>query len=330
MRAYIITYNKLFKFALKYKNTKQADKMAFIKLINSKKILSLFAMLTLFGTNVLMAAQEATAAATTAAATEAADKPSVWPGVFYYVLLFLIVCIIVAVIGKILKVYDLSQQIQGKKPLNWNNVMGILFALFLTLGLIGTYWSFSVQGNMLLPPASSVHGAKIDTMFDITFGITLVVFIVTQILLFGFAFKYRGSDKRKATYYPHNNTIEAIWTVVPAIVLTVLVVFGFTTWQKITNSVDAKGEPASLNIDVTGHQFAWELRYPGKDGKLGAMKFNLVTPSNKIGVDFKDKNSLDDLVADTMVIPVNKSIRINIHSQDVIHSVYMPHFRVQL
>ncbi|MEO6150416.1 MAG: cytochrome c oxidase subunit II [Mucilaginibacter sp.] len=300
--------------------------MAFNKLINSKKILSLFAMLTLFGTNVLMAA-EATAAAAT---TDAADKPSVWPGVFYYVLLFLIVCVIVAIVGKILKVYDLTQQIQGKKPLNWNNVMGILFALFLALGLYGTYWSFMVQGAMVLPGAASVHGVTIDNMFNVTFGITVIVFIVTQILLFGFAFKYRGSDKRRATYYPHNNTVEAIWTVVPAIVLTILVVFGFTTWQKITNSVDAKGEPASINIDITGHQFAWELRYPGKDDKLGAMKFNLVTAANKVGVDFKDKNSLDDLVADTLVIPVNKSIRLNIHAQDVIHSVYLPHFRVQL
>ncbi|RCH54818.1 cytochrome c oxidase subunit II [Mucilaginibacter hurinus] len=304
--------------------------MAFNKLINSKKILSLFAMLTLFGTNVLMAAQEAAADATTAATSQSGDKPDVWTGVFYYVLLFFIVCIIVAVIGKILKVYDLTQQIQRKKPLNWNNVMGVLFAIFLILGAIGTYWSFTVHGKMTLPDATSLHGVKIDTMFTVTTVITLIVFIITQILLFTFAFKYRGSDKRKATYYPHNNTIEAVWTIVPAIVLTVLVVFGFTTWQKITNSVDAKDEPASIDIDITGHQFAWELRYPGTDGKLGKMKYTLVTPSNKVGVDFKDKYSFDDLVADTLVLPVNKSIRLNIHSQDIIHSVYMPHFRVQL
>jgi cytochrome c oxidase subunit 2 len=300
--------------------------MAFKRLLNSKKLLSLFAMLTLFGTNVLLAAD--TAAAATAA--DAADKPSVWPGVFYYVLLFFIVCLIVAIVGKILKVYDLTLQIQGKKSLNWNNVMGSLFVLFLLLGLYGVYWSFTVQGNMLLPAAASVHGKTLDTMFDVTFGITVVVFFITQIALFGFAFKYRGSSKRKATYYPHNNTIEAVWTIAPAIVLTILVVFGFTTWQKITNHVDAKGEPASINVDVTGHQFAWEIRYPGKDQKLGRVNFHLVTGANKLGVDFKDKNSFDDLNADTLVLPVNKSVLLNIHAQDVIHSVYMPHFRVQL
>lgn len=300
--------------------------MAFIKLLNSKKLLSLFAMLTLFGTNVLMAA-DAAAGATAAAA---ADKPSVWPGVFYYVLLFFIVCLIVAIVGKILKVYDLTQQIQSKKGLNWNNVMGGLFILFLLVGLYGVYWSFTVQGNMLLPAAASEHGKTLDTMFDVTFGITVTVFFITQIALFTFAYIYRGSNKRKATYYPHNNTIEAVWTIAPAIVLTILVVFGFTTWRKITNSTDAKDQPASINVDITGHQFAWEIRYPGKDQQLGVVNFHLVTGSNKLGVDFKDKHSFDDLNADTLVLPVNKSVRLNIHAQDVIHSVYMPHFRVQL
>ncbi|RYY36044.1 MAG: cytochrome c oxidase subunit II [Sphingobacteriaceae bacterium] len=306
--------------------------MAFIKFINSKKIFSLLAMLTLFGTSVLFAQVESTTVTEQGAPAAAAhaDKPDVWTGVFYYVLLFLIVCIIVAVVGKILKVYDLTRQIQGKKGLNWNNVMGTLFALFLILGLFGSYWSFAIHGAMILPDAASIHGKTLDTMFYVTFGITVVVFIITQILLFGFAYLYRGSDKRKATYYPHNNTIEAAWTIAPAIVLTILVVFGFTTWQKITNSVDAEGEVASIDIEVVGHQFAWELRYPGKDRKLGVANYKLVSGTNKVGVDFKDKNSIDDIVADTLVLPVNKSVRLNIHAQDVIHSVYMPHFRVQL
>ncbi len=300
--------------------------MAFNKLIHSKKLLSLFAMLTLFGTNVMAQVQSVTAVTNTVGD----DKPSVWAGPLYYVLLFLVLCFVIGIVGKILRIYDLTKQIQGKKPMNWNNVMGWLFGLFLVLGLFGSYWSFTTQGAMILPGAASIHGKKLDTMFFVTFGITVVVFIVTQILLFSFVFRYRGSDKRKATYYPHNNTIEAAWTIAPAIVLTVLVVFGFTTWRKITNSVDAEGETASIDIEVVGHQFAWELRYPGKDHALGKMSYAKVTGTNKVGVDFTDKHSFDDLVADTLVIPVNKSVRLNIHAQDVIHSVYMPHFRVQM
>ena len=297
--------------------------MGFKGLINSKKILSLFAVLSLFGTNVLMAQNTGG----TALDGSTTDKGVMWGSVAYYVLLFLVGCFCVAILGKILKVYDLSQKMQGKKGLNWNNIMGICCAIFLVAGMYGAYWSLTVQGSMKLPESASVQGVAIDDMFDVTTVLTLIVFVITQILLFGFAFVYRSSDKRKAYYYPHNNTIEKIWTVIPAIVLTILVVFGFFTWQKVMDYTEMKGD---LNIDVTGHQFAWELRYPGPDGKLGNVNYTLSTPLNILGVDFKDRNSFDDLKADTLVLPVNKTIRLNIHAQDVIHSVFLPHFRVQL
>jgi cytochrome c oxidase subunit 2 len=297
--------------------------MGFKRLIDSKKLISLFAVFALLGTNLLMA-QDAAAPATAEVA-----KPSVWLGVGYYALLFLVLCFVVAIIGKILRVYDLSQQIQGKKPLNWNNVMAVICLIFLIVGLYGAYWSLTVQGSMTLGESASAHGVKIDQMFNTTTILTLIVFFITQILLFVFLFKYRNSDKRKAYFLPHNDTVEKVWTIAPAIVLTILVVFGFFTWQEITNSTDGKGE-SSINIDVTGKQFEWVLRYAGTDDKLGATSYKLVNGSNNLGVDFKDKNAFDDLRADTLVVPVNKSIRLNIHAQDVIHSVYMPHFRVQL
>ncbi len=301
------------------------NKMGFKKLIKSKKILSLLAVFMLTGTNLVMAQ---TAAAATPAATD--DKSVMWMGAGYYVLLFLLLCVVIAIVGKILKVYDLTRQMQGKKELNWNNLMAVICLVFLLFGLYGAYWSFTVQGSMTLPEAASAHGVKIDEMFTVTTVITMFVFFVTQILLFTFLFRYKHSDKRRAFFLPHNNTIEKIWTILPAMVLTILVVFGFFTWQEITNSADAKGDRPSLNIEVTGHQFAWELRYPGKDLKLGNVNYKLVTGDNKLGIDFKDRNSFDDLEADTMYLPVNRSVRLNIRAQDVIHSCYMPHFRVQL
>ncbi len=299
--------------------------MGFKRLITSKKLISLFAVFALLGTNLLMAQD----AAAPAAATAEVAKPSVWLGVGYYTLLFLVLCFVVAIIGKILKVYDLSQQVQGKKPLNWNNVMATICIIFLVVGLYGAYWSLTEQGSMNLGESASAHGVKIDQMFTTTTILTLIVFFITQILLFGFLFKYRNSEKRKAYFLPHNDTVEKVWTIAPAIVLTILVVFGFFTWQEITNSTDGKGE-SSINIDVTGKQFEWMIRYTGADNQLGTTNYKLVSASNTMGVDFKDKNAFDDLKADTMVIPVNKSIRLNIHAQDVIHSVYMPHFRLQL
>jgi len=299
--------------------------MAFKKLINFKTLSTLLAAMLFTG----VAMAQTTAAATPAVDPDAASA-AMWTGVGYYVLLFLLAAIVVGIIGKILKVYDLTLQIQGKEPINWNRVMGVIFVIFLVAGFYGAYWEFTNQGTMRLPDAASIHGVKLDDMFMVTFGITIIVFFVTQFLLFGFAFKYSGSKKRKAYFYPHNNTIEKLWTVIPAIVLTILVITGFFTWTSVTNSADVKGDMKAMNIDITGHQFAWEIRYPGKDGILGKKDYKLVTGINKVGVDFKDKNSFDDLTADTIVLPVNRPVRLNIIAQDVIHSVYMPHFRVQI
>ena len=120
-----------------------------------------------------------------------------------------------------------------------------------------------------------------------------------------------------------------MWTIVPAIVLTILVVFGSLTWKDIMD-VPASQQRSALNIDVTGHQFAWEVRYPGADGILGDKNYKLYSPNNKLGVDFKDKHSDDDLTAGEIVVPVNKPVRFNIIAQDVIHSFYLPWFRVQI
>jgi len=296
------------------------NKMGFKTLINSKKTLSLLAVFMLSGSKLLFAQA--------AAGAPAADAPGVnWTSVAYYLLLFFLACLGVVVLGRILKVYDLSLKMQGKKGFNWNNIMGTCCLIFLVVGMYGAFWSITEQGSMSLPEAASKHGVDIDNMFLVTTILTLIVFVITQILLFGFLFYYRGSDKRKGYFLPHNNTIEKLWTIIPAIVLTILVVFGFFTWQQVMDTTNVKGD---INIDVTGHQFAWEIRYPGKDGVLGRINVQKSDALNILGVDFTDKNSFDDLKADTLVLPVNKSIRINIHAQDVIHSLYMPHFRVQL
>lgn len=287
-------------------------------------MLSLVAAVTLLSTNLVMA-QTSAEGGTTAEVL----PPTNWLSIGFYVLLFVILCFFVGIVGKVFKVYDLTQQMQHKKPVNWNNVMGVCFVVFLVVGGYGAYWSLTEQGSMTLPEAASAHGVKIDNMFTVTSIITLIVFVITQVLLFWFLFRYRHNIKRKAYYLPHNNTIEKVWTIIPAIVLTILVVFGFFTWQEITNVTDAKGE-SSINIDVTGRQFEWLFRYPGKDGVLGKKNYTLTTAANALGVDFKDKSSFDDLKADTLVVPVHKSIKLNIFAMDVIHSVFMPHFRVQM
>lgn len=269
-----------------------------------------------------------------AAATETVTKhEGLGKTVGYYILLFLLVCVFIGIVGKILSVYDLTRKIQSRRNgIKWDKINGVLFGLILVLGMYGVYWSYSVQGAQILPAAGSEHGAKIDSMFNITMILTTIVLVLTHIALFSFAFLYNSSKKRKAYYYPHNNTLEKYWTVIPAIVLTVLVLMGFFTWRSITN-VSEKDMKAAIQIDVTAHQFAWEVRYGGKDNINGRKNYKLIgglNGLNNLGLDLSDKANFDDLKVTEIVLPVNKSVRFTLSSQDVIHSFFMPDFRVQM
>jgi len=267
-----------------------------------------------------------------AAAQEEAKPidPQVYKNFFYYVLLFFLICIVVGIIGKIIQIYELTREMQGKsKRVNWNKFHGTLFLIFLFIGLYGAYWSFTHHGSLAWHESASEHGATIDSMFITTTVITTIVFVLTHILLFGFSFVYKSTGKRKAYFYPHNNLIEKIWTIVPAIVLTILVLFGFFTWRSITNVSEDDAKNA-LQVEVTGEQFAWTVRYGGRDNKIGKRSIKLTTPTNGLGIDFNDKNAWDDVRGGDIVLPVGKPVRFTINSKDIIHSFFMPSFRVQI
>lgn len=258
------------------------------------------------------------------------DLTSEYKSAAYYTLLFFLFCVFIGIVGKALRAYELTRSIQGKgQGINWYRVQSVLFAITLIAGLYGTYWSFQHHGSLINTISGTLHGAKIDFMFNITLGITLTVFVLTHIALFGFTFKYVGSEKRKAYFYPHNDTLERVWTIVPAIVLTVLVLLGFFTWRGITN-ISEEDQKKALNIEVTGEQFKWTVRYAGADNQVGLRNYKLITPTNGLGIDFTDKKSWDDLLAGEIVLPVNRPVRFSINAKDVLHSFYIPDFRVQM
>jgi cytochrome c oxidase subunit 2 len=100
-----------------------------------------------------------------------------------------------------------------------NKINGFLLLVFLILGMIGVYYCNERLGGKILQfgSAASDHGLLIDKMLKITFIITGIVFFITQGILFWYAYRYQESDNRKPYYFPHNNKLEIIWTVVPAI-----------------------------------------------------------------------------------------------------------------
>ncbi|WP_223225189.1 cytochrome c oxidase subunit II [Sphingobacterium cavernae] len=279
-------------------------------------------------------AADASAGTTTTAAAKVEEvkqiDPQVYKNFFYYVLLFLVICTIIAVIGKIHSVYVLTRKMNGKyNEYGNNNLQATLFLIFLFAFLTFVYYSYDVWGSWSWRDAATEHGKEIDRMFIITLVITTAVLILTHIVLFVFTYVYRAKAKRQAYYYPHNDSIEKLWTIVPAIVLTVLVLFGFFTWRAITN-VPEELQKSAIQIEVLGEQFAWHVRYPGVDGEIGKRNYKLTTPTNPYGIDFNDKASWDDLQTQDIVIPVNKSVRFHIISKDIIHSFYIPDFRVQI
>lgn len=246
--------------------------------------------------------------------------------------LIAIVAMIFVVIFQIAKASEYVSVLKGeeKSRKQNNRINAFLMIAFLIVGMYGAWYCNELYyGKTLFPQGSaSVEGEKIDLMLYITIGVTGTVFVITQVLLFWFAFKYQERDGNKAFYFPHNNKLELLWTTVPAIFLTILVVFGLKFWFKITG--DAPKE--AVVVEITGHQFAWDMRYPGKDGKLGKKNYKLYNqPSgNTLAVDFEDPESHDDLHTTEMHLPVGKPIKLVINAMDVIHDVGLSHFRMKM
>ncbi|MEO8820671.1 MAG: cytochrome c oxidase subunit II [Ginsengibacter sp.] len=244
-----------------------------------------------------------------------------------------IVVLVFLVIFQIAKVSEYVSVLKGEEQSRkqQNKINGFLMIAFLILGLIGVWWCNDMLYHKTLFSygAASAEGKSIDKMMWITIILTGIVFFITQILLFWFAFRYQESDKRKPLYFTHSNKLEIIWTAVPAITLTVLVVFGLKYWFKFTGDAPKNAQV----IEITGHQFAWEFRYPGRDGILGRKNFKLIDPAkgNPLGVDWSDAASHDDIhVATTVHVVVNRPVKFVINSMDVIHDVGLPAFRLKM
>jgi cytochrome c oxidase subunit II len=219
---------------------------------------------------------------------------------------------------------------EGKGLRQSNKINGALMITFLILGLVGVWYCNDLYfGKTLLAyDAASVEGARVDSMMWMTIAVTGFVFIITQIILFYFAYKYQQNDEGKVYYFAHNNKLEFIWTIIPAIVLTVLVVVGLRNWFLFT------GEPPkeAMVVEITGKQFGWIYRYPGKDAAFGKKYFKNIDPAtNSLGIIWEDKLSHDDLVSEqVMYLVKGKPVKLVIGSRDVIHDVGLTHFRMKM
>jgi cytochrome c oxidase subunit II len=214
------------------------------------------------------------------------------------------------------------------KGLNIQKINAWMMPIFGIVFMGGLLYECTIHltPKYVLPVAASDIGVEIDRLFLNTVYVTAIVFFVTQILLFYYSFKYRKKEGRKAFFYSHNNKVEFFWTIIPAIVLSFLVLDGFRVWRTATANPD--NQP--FMVEAFARQFDWHFRYPGPDGKLGKTDFRKISGDNPLGIDFSDPASKDDYISTELHMIAGKDVEMKLRSQDVIHDAYLPHFRMQL
>jgi cytochrome c oxidase subunit 2 len=158
-----------------------------------------------------------------------------------------------------------------------------------------------------LPDAKSTYAPKIDGMFNFILWLTLIVFFLVEFALVWFLWKYRYKPGRKAKYYHGNNKLEIAWTIVPAVILTFLAVFSNSLWSEI--KYPGNFPKNADQIRIKPRQFQWEITYPGPDKKFD-------TPD--------DINTVNQLY-----LVENEPVQIFLQAQDVIHSFFVPEFRIK-
>lgn len=249
--------------------------------------------------------------------------------------MFLTIAVIVLVFVVIFQIAKASEYVSILKGEDIsrkqnNKINGFLMVTFLVLGMIGVWYCNKMlfPKTLLAIDAASVEGARVDSMLWITIGVTGIVFIATQVVLFWFAYKYQEDENRKVFYFPHNNKLEVLWTIVPALVLTVLVVIGLRNWFLFTGDAPK----TAMEVEVTGKQFNWIFRYPGKDGTFGKKYFRNIDDAgdNTLGIIWDDPLSHDDIVTDKMMLVKGRPVKLIIGSRDVIHDVGLSQFRLKM
>ena len=161
--------------------------------------------------------------------------------------------------------------------------------------------------SWLMPETVSTFGPALDDLYYVILWITGIVFFITEITLVVFLVKYRHKEGRKAEYTHGSTKAEIVWTIVPFFIVMGLVIYSKGLWDEIRDPANIP--PNAYEIDITAKQFEWNATYAGADGQLGTSD------------DFVSRNRLH--------IPVDRPVRINLRAEDVLHSFFLPEFRVK-
>jgi cytochrome c oxidase subunit 2 len=201
-------------------------------------------------------------------------------------------------------------------------LQGLLFGLATLVLVVVATFLFTKDW---LPPLKSDRIA-IDHALAITLVVTGLVFIVTNLLLAWFGYRYQDGPGARAAYWHDSPRLEMTWTLVTAAILAIFLFNALNLWAKVNSRPPAD----AVLIEVTGQQFAWNVRYPGKDGVLGKTDHLQASQDNPIGLVKDDPAAKDDLLLlNQLYLPKDRPVRVQVRSMDVIHSFFLPNFRVK-
>lgn len=246
-------------------------------------------------------------------------------------LIAIVIILAVLVVAKVIRVFELSTDLKGENPAEVtesdNKTQATLFVIGILAWLAFVIYGTIAWGPLMLPESASAHGDQIDGLMNLTWWIIAPMFFLCHLLILVFCYKYYYRKERIATFFAHSTKLELIWTTVPTIVLTSLIVYGLTIWNEVTSAAPDD----AMEVEIYAKQFDWTARYAGEDNVLGKSGYRLITSENPLGVSSKDEASNDDkIVRGELHLPVGKPVVFKFHSRDALHSAYMPHFRLQM
>ncbi len=205
-----------------------------------------------------------------------------------------------------------------------SKLQGLMFGLATTALVVVATYLFT---KTWLPPLKSERAA-IDDALWLSLVVTGVVFIVVNLLLAWVSIRYQDAPGARAGYWHDNHKLEWTWTLATAVVMFFFLFKAIDLWARVTSPAPAD----AFVVEVTGQQFAWNVRYPGPDGQFGRTDIRKVNPPefNFIGLDTTDPAAQDDvMLQNVLILPEGRPVRIRLRSIDVIHSLFLPNFRVK-
>ena len=190
-----------------------------------------------------------------------------------------------------------------------------------------SYWLFT-QRDWWMPEVASVHGPAIDRVFSTVLVITGILFALLQLSLAVLVLKFGRRGDGRATHWDRP---RFEWFAVAAGVIifgvdVTVYSLGESEWLKAWGPAPE----GSAIVEVTGEQFMWNFRYPGKDGVFGKTEPRLISATNPLGIDPADPASADDVLSSNQLhLSQGKPVVLRLRSKDVIHSFNLPNFRVK-